>query len=294
MPNFGPVIGEGGQANNDQNSQDGKPPYVNSTPGISVLPFSNIDFGAYGRPNEHISTVPMSGVSADSNTSDDSNAVWTPWGDVDVSKSIGDAAKLVTDNLGLTSPGAKERLDKFKSIEVDPVQTKSPSSTEPTQSLPSPQLSVAPPKSTESTEQLQSFDPKTTSSPGTSIAQPLDIKTNTMAMQEMFKSSPEVKALLGKNFTGKIDGGIGNQTNSFANEIEHRLAEILGTNKVFGQVLSTTPEDVSSAISLALSYRNKSQSQLSTSQASIFTEIPQNRSNRIYELSKILIKSHKV
>lgn len=99
-------------------------------------------------------------------------------------------------------------------------------------------------------------------------------------IQEFFKNpSPQLSAFIGAKYNGNVDGKLNAELSGLISKLENALNNLFDTRAFNGVVLSTTPQDINSALQKALEYRQFKKSS--------------NKDDRIYKIGKKIISVHK-
>lgn len=99
-------------------------------------------------------------------------------------------------------------------------------------------------------------------------------------IQEYFKNpSPQLSAFIGSKYNGNVDGKINSELSGLISKLENALNNMFDTRAFNGVVLSTTPQDINSALQKALEYKKFKNSS--------------NKDDRVYKIGKKIISVHK-
>jgi hypothetical protein len=107
-----------------------------------------------------------------------------------------------------------------------------------------------------------------------------------MALQNYLQSpTPAAQSFLnGQKYSGPVDGNLGNQTRSVLSVIENNLNTLFETRKFSGTLVTTTPDDIESALQKAMQYK------VSLSQKQVISS----KDERFYKLGKFLIQKQRI
>lgn len=99
-------------------------------------------------------------------------------------------------------------------------------------------------------------------------------------IQEYFKNpSPQLSAFIGSKYNGNVDGKINSELSGLISKLENALNNMFDTRAFNGVVLSTTPQDINSALQKALEYKKFNKSS--------------NKDDIVYKIGKKIISVHK-
>jgi len=178
----------------------------------------------------------------------------------DIAKGVQDAGKAVYEAGKGVYEAGKETLQDVGVIPASPKPTKPPAPPKPAQPKPKPKPQAPRPEKQgeEGIKNIQAYFQNPT---------------------------PLLQSFIGNaRYTGELDGNPGPKTQSVINKLESSLANILGTNVVYGSVLrSSGREDIESALQKVAAFRRTKKADKEMSSMS--------RDDRMYILSKILISS---